>query len=453
MWLVLGCKSRYEPGTGLSANPIQKSKRGKQRPYKAAYRRGNPCCARNFAFSKTLPPTKQQFTVTIYFNQLLLFSILFLALTACTQAHIQDDVASAIADRVIMPMGRAANWEPDFELVEVQRRNLERTDELLVQARFSVTQNLSFDGYGGVYSGAHIEEGERVPAGLLLGEQFFQEIVTEPLKINRYRLALQLSVLDEDIRRENNAHSREVQEARNALASLDYHGREIANMRITRLQLQHQQFTLRSQDVRRNIQRQLDEIDSQLQGMRIYAPFDGLLTFVSSMSPEMEVPPGFLFFTIADERYVHFTVTAAQHMVIPGTVHTIWDFENRFSFDARVISGQPSSMPPPPGSGDILMDFTLVPQDITAFTEMLESLDITIPDLLGMDLRITATQTLAHNILLLPGRAVRREDLAYYVMVYNDGRLAKRYITRGQMHQFYMEIIMGVEEGWKVALP
>jgi len=374
-------------------------------------------------------------------------------LSACSGGYATDDVASAIDDGVIMPMGRTV-WEPDFDLVQVQRGNMERTEELLAQAWFPVTWELTFDGHGGIYSGAYIEAGTMVSEGDLLGQQFLQESAAEALNITRYRLALQISTFEENFRSENTARTTELQEARRAAAMLDSHEREIANLRIARLELQHEHFIFQSQQARQRIQHQIDETDNQLAGMRIYAPFDGILTAASMMASGTEVPPGYTFFAIADTRYVHFTVTAPHHMVVrPGTVHTIWDFNNQFSFEARVMSWQPSERIPAPGSLEVLIDYLLVPEDMAVLAEMLAALDITTSDLIRMDLRITATQILASDVLLLPGRAIRREDLAYYVMVYKDGRLAKRYITRGLLHQFYVEILIGVEEGWEVALP
>jgi len=373
--------------------------------------------------------------------------LLFL-FSACGVITTTDDVAAAIADGVILPQGRVLGSQQDLDLVAVRRGDIERTVDLAVSARFSVMHNLSFERPGGLYSGAFAATGERVQEGDVLGEQFFPESITEPLNITRNRVVFQIETFEERFARERASHAADLEEARRILSISDDDEAEIAALRLARLELLFEQFLFQNQLTRRNFQRQLDDIDAVLNGERIYAPFDGILTAVSHMNYGAAVPLGFNLFSIVDERHIYFRVIAPNDVMRPGSVHTIMAQDYELFFCARVISVQADAGPRVRG----VMTFKLVSADNAALAEALEILGLTHSDLVGMELRLISTETLVYDALILPSHAIRQEDLAEYVLVYEDGRLAKRYISRGLQYRTYVQILMGVEEGRKVAL-
>jgi len=117
------------------------------------------------------------------------------------------------------------------------------------------------------------------------------------------------------------------------------------------------------------------------------------------------------------------------------------------AFEAAVVS------PHITGVRSGILSHVMRPADPDAFEEMLREFSLSPFDLLDMSFVVEIRETLVCNALILPARAIRQEDRAYYVLIYSEGRLMKRYITRGFQFQGYAEILMGVEEGQMVVLP
>ena len=359
-----------------------------------------------------------------------------LALSSCGLGHSSGDISAAINEGIITPpkgTGNVAALNERFSMVTVRRGSLERSVRLGVTANFANTRPLSFEVEGGVYMDSLIENvGTRVLKGDVLAVQEFPESFHEPLEIARTRMKFQIEQFEERFINEYNDRARELTRAR----------ANFNRLQIRRLELTQERFLYESERTRLEFQRQLD--DMYLPGEHIYAPFDGLITFVSTIRPEF-VNPNIVLFVIADEDSLVFTAQTSAENLRHGNVVTIRG--EHLEFDAKVVSDSLAA----PGRRSDEMDFTLLPLDPEALAKAMA--DFAFHELAAMNLYTVIEEVVVHDALLLPVRAIRQEDRANYVVIYNDGQLLKRYVARGLQVSPYVQILMGVEEGQRVVLP
>lgn len=363
-----------------------------------------------------------------------------------------DDFDAAVADGVIVPPGRVTEGATaariTYSLAEVRRDSLVRSGELSVSAEFSKIHLVRFEHYGGLYSGAiNVSVGSRVVAGDLLARQVFQDNVTEPMGINYHRLVFERELFEERFSSEYTRRSLEIEDYLRAAMFADESELEILLLRLDILELQFERFMLASERTRRDLRVRMDEIETILNGEELLSPASGVVTSIAARNEGFVVPNGYMFFAIADENYVRFAVQGLTEVVRFGNTFTIRGPRDGFEFEARVVVD-----PFAPGAPQAIRVFYLMPADGEAFETMLESLGLSLYELVGMNFSLVFHETLVSNALILSADAVRQEDLAEYVLIYEDGRLLKRYITRGLQFQNYVQVLMGVEEGQRVAL-
>ena len=380
------------------------------------------------------------------FGLIAFFMLVFLG--ACG-AHAQaDGISAAIADRIIVPEGQQLS-EPAINLISVQRGAIEGTVQLPATIEFPSVRTLSFSGSGGLFSGAYITEpGTTVQEGDLLAEQFFQEHDLEPQRIAGYRQAFQLEQFEGRFVSDYRSRTQEIAEARNALNTADEGDSEIMALRLAVLELALERFLFERDATRRNMQERLANTHNTMSGEQLYAPFDGILTGISQVTAGSTVSPGHSFFTIVDDGFFWFRVNASPDMVKYGKTYTMVSTDGRLSFEVIIVSDPLIS-----GSRANSIEFILKPADISALEDSLRELDLTIFDMDAMSFLLTVEETFVTDALILPARSLRQEDQRESVLIYDDGRLKKRYIARGIQFRNDVEILMGVSEGQKVALP
>jgi len=366
-----------------------------------------------------------------------------IGLGACSAVQTTNSVSNAVAEGIIAPFqSEDLVHDLNLDLEEVRRGDLERIIDLPVFASFNVTRSLVFEQSGGLYSGPLAGPvGTQVQAGDLLGEQSFE--MTEAMEIARYRLVFQIEQFETQYENERRDRMHEIREARTALSNAEANYRDMMRLQLRRLELQLDQFLHEVQLRRTNFQEQLEEIDNLTE--QIYAPFDGILTSIRDAEYGTIVAPMTSFFTIAKEDSIMFHVSTLADILRFG--NTVMITGDNLAFEAVVVSdslvtGQTQ-----------LMRYSLLPADQDAFYEMLTNNGLELIDLFRTSLSLIVSEVLVHDTLIVPLRAIRQENRAEYVLIYNDGRIMKRYITRGFQVQSYAQILMGVEEGQWVIMP
>jgi len=384
-----------------------------------------------------------------YMLAIFLALIIFLA-SSCGAVSSEDDLLSAIEDGIIVQPGEAMAWDANLELVTAGRMNITRTTELAPVAMFPVLHPLTFQRYGGIFDESLITEvGTVVQKGDMLASQTFQPYPTleSGLRlVNRQRLLFQIDEFESNFHDEYTARNQEIAELRAALAQSS--DPVLAGLKLERLIMQLERFLFESNQTRQNFENQLHAIGKELYEERLYAPFYGMIPFISTLSVGRRVPARHILFGIADYRFIHFRVNTGPDILKFGTMYTIREAENVFEFEATVAN-DPFTIPRRGSS----FGFYLVPYDMDAFFAAIAEHGFTIMDVMAMSFRITAEEIIAFDTITIPAHAIRREETTEYVLIYYEGRLARRVISRGIQHMGYVEVLEGLSEGQRVALP
>jgi len=374
---------------------------------------------------------------------LILLTLVFLA--SCGSHNQSSDVAALIAEGVIMPPGSISEAdavrETQHDLYEARRGNIKRDVNIIITARFTVTQGLSFTEAGGVFYHPLITEaGARVQAGDIIAMQVLPDSEIEAHELERNRLAFDIEQFESRTAAEQTRMRREISQARTAHANT---GGEVTRLELARLELLYQRFLQEIQQTRQDFNEQLESW--YLPHSRISTPFDGVVTSITQPSYGSSVVAGISYFLLADEASLEFTAIGQDEVIRYG--NTFMVEHEMFSFEGRVVSD-------PLVLGDLgQLEFTVMPTDYDAFIEMVTALDLTLYDLTRMSFSANIAEILAYDVLIVPNTAIRREDRVFYVLIYQDGRYLKRYVTRGLVHLREAEILSGVLEGQMVVLP
>ena len=378
-----------------------------------------------------------------------LFILLFL-FTACVNGYRHGTIEVAVAEGIIIQPGLGdVTAVHDFEIVPVRRGNMVRNVNLPVTGHFVVHHRLSFSSSGGEFTNIiQSPVFTKVSEGDILGTQFFSERLSESYELERDRLEFEIEVFETRIQNERRLHQTNIAAARNTLQNAAPEYREIARLNLEKLQLQLNRFNNSANEERENLNARMERISTIT--TNLYAPFDGILTFVSTAPRNIRA--GHVYFAIACESYFEFRVDSLMEVIRFGNIFPMaWDCPKsgeRMSIYAIVVS---DALVIP--RGDILRQYSLQPLDPVSFNEKLLSLNMTVFDLLEANLRLEVSEVLIYDALILHERAIRTELEAEYVVIYDSGRFLKRYITTGFRFITDVQILMGVEYGQKVVMP
>jgi len=381
-------------------------------------------------------------------SKISLFSLILLFLiSACGTVSQTGDVSAAVSAGIIAsPDGDIVLRDDEFVLYEVYKGNLERNMDLYVSANFTVMHRLSFEAGGGAYSGSFVDSvGTRVYAGEILAEQIFPDYMHEPLEISRYRVAFEIEQFETRFANEHRDRNRELSEARVAFAQADANERGNLRLQVRRLEVLLDRFLVESENTRQSYQQQLDNI--YLPGQRIYAPYDGVVTFITTIREESIVDAGTLFFIVAKEDSVVFTAEAPVDVLRHGNVLNIVNDE--LTFEVAVVSDPHAAAT----SHSHTMSFTLLPTNQDALIADMEAAGISWHEITNMSFSAEVDEIMVYDTIVLPVRALRQESGSEYVLIYDEGQLQKRYVVRGLLALPYVQILTGLEEGQKVVMP
>ena len=377
--------------------------------------------------------------------------ILLLFFTACVNGYRHGTIEVAVAEGTIAQPGGGVVAAHSFETVPVRRDNIQRIVDLSVTGGFIIQQPLSFVTSGGEFTNIiDSPVGTRVSEGDILATQFFSERLSEAYEIERRRLEFEISLFETRIRGERTWHQENIATARYELEHAEEQYQEAARLRLDRLQLHFNRFNNNTIAQRENFNERMERLSPITNNL--YAPFDGILISVTNIPDGSSISAGQVFFTIACESSFEFRVNSLPEVLCFGNIFTMrWDcptYEYYMSFDAIVVSDALLIH-----DGSTIRQYSVQPLDHEYFNNKLLSFDMTAFDLLGPTLRLEVREVMIANTLILPIRAIRPEAGAEYVIIYDNGRLLKRYITSGFRFFAYAQILMGVEYGQEVVMP
>ena len=369
--------------------------------------------------------------------------IAIIVLSACDADRSGADLSAVIAEGILVP--------PDFEaaagsflepqLVTVTRGDFTRSVNTPVTVEFAMSHNLSFEHSGGWYRGPMVGYRAMVEAGDVLAAKYFY--ISELMVVERYRLILEIEQFEAGYTAQRTERLQTIRETRTAMNAAAGNEREALRLQLRRLEVQLEQFTANAQETRQNYQEQLEDMYRYTE--RIYAPFDGIIVWSMLIRDITQVTAGVPVLAIAEADTLVFHVTSMADIIRHGNILTIRAED--ISFDAVVVADTLV------GGRTQFIRFTLQPLDIEALFTTLENLGLTLLDLSDMEPVVEINEVLIHNALKLPADAIRQEDLVEYVLIYNEGRIMKRFVSTGFALHNYVQVLMGVEEGQMVVMP
>ena len=385
---------------------------------------------------------------------LFLATIFVLLLSACSGYAIEEDVAAAISAGIIVPTG-LREIEQQHILVEVRRENMTRELNFALTAEFPIRQNITIvsDGIGPVITLDTIQYSPRthIFTGDWLASLYVESSVLD--EVARDRIVLQLEEFENQNAADIAARIIQIENAREALASANETEWEILTLQLQRMELQLERFLQDSNRTRQGLQERLENAMVPILPEHTYAPFDGIIVTNNVMSIHADPRRWTWNFAIADDSLIYFRLSAPPDVVRHGNVFTVRAVHD--SLDGYLFTEMKVVTDHFVNSGfEPSINFMLRPLDEVAFVELLAEHYLTPFDVVNsMIFRITTYDVLAYNALVLPVRAIRTEDRREYVLIYEDGNVLRRFISRGLQHSNYVQILMGLEEGQKVVLP
>ena len=384
-----------------------------------------------------------------------MIALLFFVACNRTQISVTDEDLLALEERGILSridLEIAAN----FTLYEVRVGDIDQELELRATLSFPVTRNLYFDRTNGYFSGAFVQSGQRVEAGDVLAEMSFD---TEYFEIERNILHTRFLQFETRFAEEEAQRLSDIESSRSSLAVSDEEGLERAILELARLELALRQFIFDSEQGRRYYHRRLADLDDAIAPAQIIAPFSGVITFASSIVSGSFVSNWPRVITIIDDSVIYFHVPAPVTAVRFGDVfpmHVPTRSGTPDVIDVQVVTApmaveirtQASPGLSVPGSHGDFPTFS----HIVAPVEPIDFYGGQPYDFINATFLVFPRVLWASQSTIIHSRALVRDDDVYFVYVYEDGRLAKRYVTVGAMLGTQVQILTGLEPGQMVVL-
>jgi len=365
---------------------------------------------------------------------LILASLFLFLLSACSIAHTPaNTVEDATRQGIIVPITEQTTRE--LELGTTRVGDIEQHLQYHVLPVFPNRRALAFDRYGGVFSGPYVSANSRVYVGELLATQSFTQ--QEPIEIERDLIALQYSRHQARTQTELLTRNQEIAESRRANSS---------DLALQEHRLQ--QFIFDSDNYSDYLRGRLDALDKYLASEELYAPFDGMVVYATMLDAGTYIEnPGRTIVEIVCDSIVHFAVTAPPTVIRYGDQFTIRQQGGNLEFHVKVISDPLASRP---RANE--MQFILAAVCHDTMQETLDAAGLTAFELANISFTLTTSIPLAIDAVLAPRDAIHPEDGRYFVFVYDNGNLLKRYVTVGVQFGNDAQILAGLTPGQKVML-
>jgi hypothetical protein len=230
---------------------------------------------------------------------------------------------------------------------------------------------------------------------------------------------------------------------------------------LSRRELEYTLFLQDNQQRSEHFNQREQDLNRQLKGERLYAPVDGIVTFVTTAANGVlfrdipyvwasSNPPGFGIMTVVDDSSLYFTVSGRRDVFRYGQVFLVRGvLASGPSFYVKVAN-DPLIFPV---SRSGTQEIMLIPADETAFLDELALHGLRPWDLRGIDFVIEAPVVLAVDTVLVPTEAIHTENVRSFVYVYDDNLVRRRYVNVGVGFGGLTQILTGLTPGQRVILP
>jgi len=368
-------------------------------------------------------------------------------LSACTTATTHT-LQNAEATGLIMPLDALAAGDENLshQTARVELNDIIVTANFTSSIVFPIQQDLEFDATEGELL-ILIEEGSRVAAGDAIARLAFG--MDTRLELEFFSANQQLVQSHTDFAAEQARRQAEIAAAPSG------------SLEQQLLQTQLARFELSSQTAINNLEYAVANLENRLLGEVIYAPFDGVITFIAHPNHNIRWNP--VIATIIDDSRFYFQITIGDATQALGRYnnighgdilalrstarHTVGGIEQpMLDFEAQVVSDSWAS--------GLRSNFTylLTPADKQGFLDDVAAVGIELHHLTDLAIMAHVYIVHAYNAPTLPSDAVRLEEPLNYVFVYNNGRLSRRYVQVGARAGGLSEILSGIDIGTEVVI-
>jgi len=220
-----------------------------------------------------------------------------------------------------------------------------------------------------------------------------------------------------------------------ALADTGPREAEVLKLRIEKAKLEYEYYVYDAELKINGWKKEMAEINEKLLGVKIYAPTDGFVTGLTTISRGEAIEPGTVVLYIYFNDNFRFQFTAeTSNFRYNMDVDII--VANDLSYPGRIIS-DPLSENPDGGSMEFKVELVTPPDDPLAFLNLISNRRITIS---GKAVELTGVPVLPYN-------SIYNENGRRYVMLLEDNIVKKRYVQIGLFTNQTAEIVSGVRLG------
>ena len=391
--------------------------------------------------------------------KVLLLLISLFMLSSCVKGNEAGSVTLAIDSGILICPTHSFEMD-ELILFKVFNGQIERSFQISTQPVFPINEILTFENIPefmieplhsyGFFSGVFVQEGDFVYKGDVLAE-IFLEHSDELFEIELFDLKNERNHFVASFESARLTLLMEIDRIRTDLIFANEADARVLELRLKRMELQLEVFEEESQISLDNIDYRISKHIEQKNKLRIYAPFDGVITFINS------TPAGTMWrdvthispagqrgiIQIINHESIFFTANSNIDTLRFGDIVTIREHAGLFEFNARVASDPLAS--PVSRSGNF--DFILVPVNLKIFDDELFRYGYERIDLINIPLHVFPSVTLADNGIIGHRLAVHQENHRNFVFVYKEGNIRKRYVEIGVSFGNYVQILAGVKPG------
>jgi multidrug efflux pump subunit AcrA (membrane-fusion protein) len=332
----------------------------------------------------------------------------------------------------------------DYNYMSAELGPATRTNDFSVSLESPIQRDLYFKRDNGRLKAMHAFQGGRVLEGDVIAEIVFDQ---DRLKAERDRLVFSMEQFELQASRQDEDYQIRITEAKEDADAADENQLELALLTLAELELTYEQFLFNNELTREDNRRSLEDLDEQLEGESITAPFDGVITYAFSGRVGALVRSNTRIATIIDDTRVQFSVEASKELMRYGTIVSIKDRRDEINFEARCVSDPLAEYSP-----DLNQTYMLEPVDPNVIKEILGEGDVNLAALQRFQLTATVLSTELDNTLMIPRRYINPEDRKFFVYILEDDMLKKRYVTTGISLPDGVQILDGLEPGQLVVL-
>lgn len=391
--------------------------------------------------------------LTGFIPGILCLTALLMGLSGCqsnTDASESVRYESAVQEGLIAHVVETEIKETDYELGEVTKGSLKRQFESQVQVLFPVRRELRPTLDGGVLTNIYVSVGNRVREGQVLADISFN---SEGLKVERQQLMLRINQTERQYANENAQYLNNIARFKNnPPVGGDEIAMEIHALELRKMELSYERFQYQYEQTRQQQMKSVDDIDKKLQGEQIVAPFNGVVMRVTGdVRIGDSVNRRTSLITLYDESVYQLSMQGLIDVIRYGDTVEITDKEDfnmlaKVSTDPIVTNDQGSQF-----------TYVLTPIDMLALDEAIANNDWNSRLRTGRSLTALAVAFDAEDLVLAPRAAIRSErksdiTTVYYVYIFEEGMIKKRYVQTGLVLEDLTEIITGLEPGQWVVL-